>query len=149
MTKESIKQVLKFGTVGIFNTFVDYCVFYVFIAFLNADKSVSQVFATACAMCGSYLINKRWTFGEKGKGKKRQIVKFIVTNIVAMLSTIIFMSLFHDVLELHIFANNLLVAMKFPIVLNDDMGVMLCKILASFLSMVINFCGNKFWVFKK
>ena len=149
MTKESIKQALKFGAVGILNTLVDYGVFYVFIAFLNADKSVSQVFATAVAMCGSYLLNKRWTFGEKGKGKKRQIVKFIVTNMVAMVSTIIFMSFFHDGLKLHIFANNLLVAMKFPFVLNDDMGVMLCKILASFLSIVINFCGNKFWVFKK
>lgn len=149
MTKESIKQMLKFGMVGVFNTFVDYAVFYIFIAFLQADKSISQVFATGVAMCGSYLINRRWTFGEKGKGQKRQIVKFIVTNIVVMCCTIVFMSIFHDWLKLHIVANNLLLAVNVPFVLNDDMGVMLCKILASLISMVINFCGNKFWVFKK
>ena len=149
MTKEGIKQVFNFGSVGVFNTLVDYGVFYIFIAFLNADKSISQVFATAVAMCGSYLINKRWTFGEKGKGQKRQIIKFIATNLVAMVSTIIFMSLFHDGLKLHILANNLFETIRFPLLLNDDMGVMMCKILASVLSMVINFCGNKFWVFKK
>ena len=33
MTKESIKQALKFGAVGVLNTLVDYGVFYIFIAF--------------------------------------------------------------------------------------------------------------------
>ena len=149
MTKESIKQAVKFGTVGIFNTLVDYGVFYIFIALLHVDKSISQVFATAVAMCGSYLINRRWTFGEKGKGQKRQIAKFVATNIVSMLCTIIFMSFFHDVLKLHLVANSLLEAIRAPFVLNEDMAVMLCKILASCLSIVINFIGNKFWVFKK
>jgi len=149
MKKESIKQALKFGTVGVFNTLVDYGIFYVFIAFLHVDKSISQVFATAVAMCGSYLINRRWTYGEKGIGKKRQIAKFIVTNIVAMLSTIIFMNLLHDVLKFHILANNIFSAMKLSLVLNDDMSVMLCKIAASVISMLINFLGNKFWVFTK
>ena len=149
MTKESIKQALKFGTVGVFNTLVDYGVFYVFIAFLHTDKSIAQVFATAIAMCGSYFINKRWTFGEKGKGQKRQIVKFVITNIVSMLSTIVFMSLLHDAMKIHLLANSVLTGMSVPFVLSDDMGVMLCKIIASVLSMVINFLGNKFWVFGK
>ena len=149
MTKESIKQAVKFGLVGVFNTFVDYAVFYIFIAFLHTDKSVSQVFATAVAMSGSYLINKRWTFGETGKSQKRRIVKFVITNIVSMVSTIIFMSLFYDLMKLHLLANSILISVKCPFVLSEDAGVMCCKILASCFSMVINFVGNKFWVFKK
>ena len=39
MKRDSIKQAIRFCLVGILNTAVDYVVFYVFLAFLNADKS--------------------------------------------------------------------------------------------------------------
>lgn len=148
MKKESIKQALKFGTVGILNTLVDYVVFYIMLAGLNVDKIWAQVVATAVAMCGSYIINKHWTFGEHAKSKKRQIAKFIITNIVAMSCTIVFTSFFHDILHVHSWANGLLKAFGTSFRLNEDMGVMFCKVIASLLSLIINFSGNKFWVFK-
>ena len=86
MNKESIKQAAKFSLVGIFNTVVDYAVFYVVLVFLNLDKSIAQIFATAVAMCGSYIINKNWTFKSDGNNKS-QIIKFILTNIVSMSCT--------------------------------------------------------------
>lgn len=147
MNKESIKQTLKFGTVGLLNTLVDYAVFYILIAFVDANKTIAQIFATAAAMCGSYAINRRWTFGEHGRVKKRQILKFVVTNLVAMTCTILFMNFFHDVIYLHDWTNNLLKNAKISFTLSEDMGKMYCKVIASLLSMVVNFIGNKFWVF--
>lgn len=148
MSKESIKQALKFCTVGVFNTLVDYVVFYIMLAAVNVDKIWAQVVATAVAMCGSYIVNKHWTFGEHQKSKKRQIAKFIVTNIVAMCCTIVFTSFLHDILHVHIWANGLLKMFGASFRLNEDMGVMLCKIIASVVSFAVNFAGNKFWVFK-
>ena len=148
MKKDSIRQAIKFGAVGLLNTVVDYIVFYIALVLLNVDKSVSQVFATACAMCVSYIVNKNWTFKEKGRTSKAQVAKFIVTNIVSMSFTIIFMNFFHDVLGIHLWASNILKAVGISYVLDGDMGVMFCKIIASLLSFVINFIGNKFWVFK-
>ncbi|MBQ3181185.1 MAG: GtrA family protein [Clostridia bacterium] len=148
MSKESIKQAAKFSLVGVFNTAVDYGVFYVMLAFFNVDKSISQIFATAVAMCGSYIINKYWTFSQKGKSNT-QIVKFILTNIVSMSCTIVFMNIFHDFLHIHEWANSLINIVGISYRLDGDVSVIFCKIVASFLSLVINFLGNKFWVFAK
>lgn len=148
MKKESIKQALKFSLVGVFNTAVDYGVFYVMLSIFNVDKSISQIFATAVAMCGSYIINKYWTFKERGKQNTVQIVKFIVTNIISMCATIIFMNIFHDALHIHEWTNSILGIMGMSYRLKGDIGVMFCKIVASCISLVINFLGNKFWVFK-
>lgn len=148
MDKESVKQAAKFSLVGIFNTLVDYGVFYVALAFLNLDKSIAQIFATVVAMCGSYIINKHWTFKSDGNTKS-QIAKFILTNIVSMSCTIIFMSVFYDYFKIHEWANWLLTVFKTGYKLNQDLSVMLCKIAASMFSLVINFLGNKFWVFNK
>ena len=147
MKRDSIKQAIRFCLVGILNTAVDYVVFYVFLAFLNADKSVSQIFATAFAMCVSYIVNKNWTFGEKGRASKRQIAKFIATNLISMCCTIVFMNFFHDVIHIHEWANSLLKFADISFRLDGDIGVMFCKIAASCLSFVVNFVGNKFWVF--
>lgn len=149
MDKKNIQQAIKFGMVGVLNTAVDYVVFYLMLTALNVDKSLSQIVATAVAMCGSYIINKKWTFGEKGRTKKSQIVKFIVTNIVAMCSTILFINLFHDIFHVHEWANSIMSLMKIPYKLDGDIGIMFCKIMASVFSWAINFLGNKFWVFKK
>ena len=148
MSKEGIKQAAKFSVVGIFNTLVDYAVFYVMLAFFNLDKSISQIIATVVAMCGSYIINKNWTF-KASKNTKTQIVKFVLTNIVSMSLTIIFMDIFHEVLNLHEWANSLLSLVGITYKLDGDIGVMFCKVLASFFSLIVNFLGNKFWVFAK
>lgn len=148
MKSESIYQAVKFATVGILNTLVDYVIFYVALSVLNVDKSLSQVIATACAMCVSYIANKNWTFAKKGKTTKTQIAKFIITNLISMCFTIVFMNFFHDVLAIHEWANNILEIVNIPYRLEGDIGVMFCKIAASMLSLVINFLGNKFWVFK-
>ena len=147
MSRSGIYQAVKFSIVGILNTAVDYTVFYVMLSVLNLDKSISQVIATALAMCTSYTINKYWTFGDRGKDKL-QIIKFILTNIVSMSLTIVFMNIFHDVLFVHEWANNLLEIANVSYRLNGDVAVMFCKIVASVFSLVVNFLGNKFWVFK-
>ncbi len=149
MKKESVRQALKFSAVGVLNTLVDYGVFYIMLALFNVDKSVSQVFATAVAMSGSYIINRHWTFKEKGKAKKGQIIKFIATNLISMSCTIIFMNFFHDIIHIHQWVNSGFEALGVSFNLDGDIGVMFCKIAASVLSFAVNFVGNKFWVFKE
>ncbi len=147
MNKESVIQAIKFGMVGILNTAVDYACFYIMLTWVNLDKSLSQVVATAVAMCGSYIINKYWTFSQKDKTTRKQIAKFILTNLVSMTCTILFMNIFHDILHIHNWANTMLNVIDISYNLDGDIGIMFCKITASVLSLVINFLGNKFWVF--
>lgn len=145
---DNIKQVIRFGVVGVINTLVDYGVFYFLISLVNLHKGPAQVFATAVAMCGSFLLNRHWTFHCDGKGNIKEITKFIVTNIVSMLTVIVFTYLFYDMLHAERVVNAILSSRNISFVLQDDNAVMFCKLLASVFSIVVNFIGNKFWVFK-
>ena len=147
MSRNGFFQAVKFSAVGVLNTAVDYTVFYVMLSVLNLDKSISQIIATALAMCTSYTINKYWTFKDKGKDKLR-ILKFIITNVISMSLTILFMNVFHDLLFVHEWANGLLSFVGASYRLEGDAAVMFCKIIASAFSFIVNFLGNKFWVFK-
>ena len=147
-TKKSFKQMVRFGIVGVFNTLIDYGSFYVFLAIAGLHKSISQVFATAVAMCGSYILNKHWTFGKEGRGNAAEIAKFVVVNIASLLATIFFTHLFYDILHIENIANNFLGRLGVRYIISGDLAIMVCKVCASIIATVLNFIGNKFWVFK-
>ena len=144
----SIRQMIRFAVVGCANTAVDYVVFYLMISFVHLHKSIAQVFATGVAMCGSFLLNRRWTFEKTGRGKTSELIKFVCVNIVAMLTAIAFTHLFYDILHVEQAGNQLLAAMRLPYTLQGNAAVMFAKIIASVFSVAVNFLGNKFWVFR-
>jgi len=146
--KKNMKQLLRFGTVGVFNTLLDYGLFYVFISPLHLHKSIAQVFATAIAMCSSYLLNRHWTFGKAGRGHFGEMAKFVAVNLLSMLTVIFFTHLFYDVLHAERTVNAALASMGASFAFSGDMAIMLCKLFASVFSLMVNFFGNKFWVFQ-
>lgn len=143
----NIRQMVRFGIVGAMNTLVDYGVFYILISVANLHKAVAQIGATAVAMSGSFFINRYWTFGRSGRGNKREIVKFLVVNLLAMGTLIFFTHIFHDILHIERFAEAVLQGFYPHLLLKEDHGILICKAIASLFSVTINFLGNKFWVF--
>ena len=141
-------QMIRFGLVGMLNTMVDYGVFYVLISWANLHKSISQVIATGIAMCGSFLINRHWTFRKTGHGTVGEVVRFVLTNVASMLTAIAFTHLFYDILHAERMVNSILTGMGISYMVEGDMAVMACKFLATAFSLAVNFIGNKFWVFK-
>lgn len=148
INKQGVKQAVRFCVVGFFNTLVDYGLFFVFISFVNLHKSIAQVFSTSVAMCGSYLINRYWTFGQSGRGNFGEIVKFLTINLLAMFSVILFTHLFYDIWHLENLVNAALRAAGSAFAAEGDIAILLCKAAASCFSLMINFFGNKFWVFR-
>lgn len=148
INKKDIKQVLRFCITGFFNTMVDYGLFYAFISLANLHKSIAQVFSAFFAMCGSYVINRCWTFGKNGHGNFGEFTKFLTINFFAMISVILFTHLFYDILHLESFVNAALSVLDINFTVEGDIAVLLCKAAASCFSLLINFFGNKFWVFK-
>lgn len=146
--KQSFIQLIRFGLVGVFNTAVDYGVFYMLISFANLHKGFAQVIATGIAMCGSFLINRYWTFRKTGRGTAGEVVRFILTNAASMLTAIVFTYLFYDILHAERLANGVLKMMGILYMLEGNMAVMFCKMLSTVFSLAVNFVGNKFWVFR-
>ena len=145
--QKALIQMIRFGLVGVCNTAVDYGVFYILISFAHLHKGFAQMIATAIAMCGSFLINRYWTFRKTGRGTAGEVVRFILTNAASMLTTIAFTYLFYDILHAERAANSMLSLMGTSYVLEGNMAVMFCKLLSTVFSLAVNFIGNKFWVF--
>jgi len=147
MKKKNLLQIIKFGFVGVFNTVIDYGLFFLFFSIFGLDKNIAQILATALAMTNSYLINRYWTFEKSGNVRGGEIWKFIIVNILSLLTTLLCLNLFYDALHLHEVANHLLTLLNIPFTLTGDLGVLFCKILAMPFSLAVNFLGNRLWVF--
>ena len=149
MKKNDVLQAIKFLTVGAVNTLLDYGLFYLFLSVCGLDKNLSQIFATALAMTNSYLVNRYWTFEKTGGVQGGEIVRFIIVNLLSLLTTLLCLNLFYDIFALHEVLNRLLSAFGIGYELSGDVAVLSCKVLAMPFSLAVNFLGNRLWVFRK
>ena len=92
MTKESLKQFIRLGMVGGFNTIVDFGIFNILLFVLPDERweasvavSLSYIGATAF----SYILNRRWTFELDGSwGSGRETGAFYIVNTLALAATL-------------------------------------------------------------
>ena len=117
------------------------------MAVAGLDKNIAQILATGLAMVNSYLVNRYWTFNQSGFIKGKEICRFIVVNIISLLTTLLCLNLFYDVFKLHEHINRLLTFLNISLSFSGDNAVMICKLLAMPFSLVVNFLGNRLWVF--
>ncbi|ABP65916.1 GtrA family protein [Caldicellulosiruptor kronotskyensis 2002] len=128
--KKQIVQLVKFSIVGVINTAVDFAVFFLFYSVFRISYSLSQVFGYTSGMINSFIMNKKWTFEDKTTGKViiTKLLKFVITNLVSLGSSIVVLKLSKTYLS-----NSILIA----------------KILATLCAQMINYLSYKYWVFNK
>lgn len=127
---EKLFEIIKFSIVGVVNTAIDFVVFFVCYSILHFDSSFSQIFGYTAGMLNSFLMNKRWTFEDRTKGRKvlLKAVKFGFTNVVSLLLSI-------GVIKLSkLYLSN---------------SILIAKILATLCAQGVNYVLYKFWVFTK
>ena len=118
------KELLRFLLAGFGAVGTDLLIYYMLLNFLtpNISKGISFI----CGTFVAYFINKYWTFEKKGKSY-REIIKFA--------------TLYSITLGLNILTNEL--------VMNSIKIVLIAFIIATAVSTVVNFIGQKWWVFRK
>jgi len=132
ITKNDFIQFLKFNIVGISNTLVDFGVYTLLTAVFGLDAIVANLISYPCGIVNSYIWNSSWTFKKERKRTKREILLFIAVNLVALaVSTGV------------IYACRVLFGVD-----DDIMRKLLYKLLATAVSIIVNFIGNKLFVFK-
>ena len=78
-------RVLKFGSVGVLNTLVDYAVFNALV--LGAGMSVvpANLISYSTGIANSWFWNKRWTFADRPMRYPRlALPMFVVVNLVGL-----------------------------------------------------------------
>jgi len=81
--RESFRQVIKVGVVGVFNTVVSFALFNLLrVAGVSPQWSLAIAFGLTTFM--SYLINRRWTFElTDGRVSARETAAFFGINVIA------------------------------------------------------------------
>jgi putative flippase GtrA len=88
-TKQTARQFVSVGLIGIFNTMVDFGAFNVLRA-LSMPRNWAIVLAFSIATFISYLLNRRWTFGIRiGGVSVRETVNFAAVNVAALAMTLV------------------------------------------------------------
>ncbi|KKP89857.1 MAG: hypothetical protein UR94_C0033G0009 [Parcubacteria group bacterium GW2011_GWA2_36_10] len=74
----SIKQFIKFGLIGLLNTFIDLIAYVFFTRVLFWHYLVAALLAFVIAATSSFILNSYWTFVIQDKLKERYLNFFLV-----------------------------------------------------------------------
>lgn len=137
---QSLLQFLKFGIVGVSNTFVDFAVLNLLMWLTGIYKGKWMILLNSisftCAVLNSYVWNKYWTF--QARERKGMVVEF---------SKFFFISLIGIILNTGIvYLITTYISPFFGI--GKELWANIAKVTATFIALIWNFVGYKFWVFK-
>lgn len=118
-------QFLRFCTVGVGNTAVDFAVFFA-LTWGGMSYLPAQAVSYSAGVANSFFFNRRWTFRMAGKTRIVELARFIAVNGFSLLASAGLLYILHD-------ANHL------------DLGI--SKIAATGVSVILNFIGSRLWVF--
>lgn len=122
-----MKQLIKFGIVGVFNTLITFAVYNILARGFGISIHVANAIGYIAGVVNSYIFNKNWVFGAKGQKDINLILKFAVVNVISYVFN----------------AGILVVASNF--ILNKT----LVQIPGTIVGMGVNFVLNKVWTFEK
>ncbi|MFC1504733.1 GtrA family protein [Spirochaetota bacterium] len=155
-----IKQILKFGVVGILNTIIDYVPFNIIMKLTGITSGVYIGLIRACtilfANINSYLLNKAWTFKHKEKKNigmnyaKYLLVSGAGMGINVLLTYVITTHIDpYAVLTIQVWKSIHAIVVNFIDISIPQIWANFAAITATAVSLVINFSGYKFFVFRK
>lgn len=157
---ETGKQVGKFAIVGVINTLVDVAILnvLVFLGFaatfivFGQKFLIANIISVAAAMINSFILNKQWTFKSDRGNVYLEAVKFFAITMIGMfvIHQIIFNTLYYNFTFLSSMAVSIIHFIGLNKIFSDNFVVLnFSKAIAIFGSLIWNFIGYKFIVFKK
>lgn len=144
MNKKSIGQFVKFALVGVMNTLVDFLVFQA-LNLMFGWTYLAQVMGYCAGVANSYLWNSRWTFREEHRRSLREAVLFLAVNLASLGVSLGVMWLCMNPLGI----TDSWAAEALPGWLSRFVtGGTVAKLIATPCAIVVNFIGNKLFVFR-
>lgn len=140
----TVRQFSKFVVVGLLNTGIDFAILNALTILTGITQGASMILLNTisftAATTNSYFLNKHWTFRDKEKNSEEK--KFFQFIAVSLIGAVINGGI--------VFAVTTYAKPAFgSLGLGDQLWVNIAKVLATGISLVWNFLGYKFVVFKK
>ncbi|WP_258198212.1 GtrA family protein [Priestia megaterium] len=116
---------IKFALVGVVNTLIDFVV-YALLTTIGVNYILAQWISYSVGILNSYVMNRKWTFERKEKSSKREVISFVILNLITLSLTSFLLTVLYN---------------KWGIPL------LISKLLITIASVGINFIGTKLFVF--
>lgn len=143
--KRTILQFIQFNIVGVLNTLVDFVVFQI-LNLLLGWTYVAQVISYSCGVVNSYIWNSSWTFRAERTRSPREMIAFLAVNLVSLCVSLGVLWFSREVLGV----TDAWVATWLPDFLAKFVnGNTVAKLIATACAIVVNYLGNKRFVFRK
>ncbi len=120
-----IIQFLRFCTVGLGNTTVDFTAFFL-LTLAGAPYLLAQVLSYSAGIANSYFFNRKWTFSVDRKANVPEAASFIIVNCLSLLISSGMLAVLHDV---------------------NHLNLWFCKVAATGTAVIVNYLGSRLWVF--
>jgi len=127
INKQNFFEFLRFCTVGIGNTAVDFIVFFI-LTHAGLPLLLAQGIAYSAGAINSFYFNRRWTFRDAGNTVFWEAVRFGTVNGLALLVSAALLFICRDSLRLTLWSS---------------------KLAATGAGTAINYIGSRCWVFKE
>jgi len=95
-----MKQLLRFLTVGVFNTVFGYCIIFACMYLAGMPAELSNVVGYAVGLTTSYLLNRNYTF-RSTQGRRGEIIRFLIVFAIAYVANFVALLLLIRVLAVH------------------------------------------------
>ena len=120
-------QFLRFCTVGLGNTAVDFNVFFL-LNLGGVPYLLAQAISYSAGVINSFIFNRKWTFRVERKANLLEATSFFIVNGLSLLTSFGMLAVLHDV---------------------NHLNLWLGKCLATGAAIVVNYIGSRLWVFNQ
>ena len=124
---KKLVQFFKFQLVAVVSYWSDFALYSILYTFvLNENYVVSKIISYIFGIFIGYILNKTWTFGVKRQFFSGYLVKYGIVSAIALLANIFCIFILKEYYNVDAY---------------------LSAMAATLFSFIINFSGNKLWVF--
>jgi len=125
--KIDLKKFFKFGITGVINTAIDWGAFTLCVKIFTLGAVFAHPISYTVATVNSFFMNKNWTFGKRKNYNKAETFKFLTVNLISLSISTLGVYLLHNIAG------------------KDEF---FAKLIMAFATIIINYFGNKLFVFK-
>lgn len=142
--KKAAGQFVRFAIVGALNTLVDFAVFQA-LNLLLGWVYAAQVLGYGAGVVNSYLLNSAWTFREQRQRTLREIALFLAVNLASLGVSLGVLWLCREAFGItDAWAASWVPAQLAGFIKGDTIA----KLIATVCAVVVNFLGNRLFVFR-
>jgi len=148
--KVVVKQITKFFIIGVSAVLVDFVIYYLFSDLMGVNTDVSKGLGFMVGTVYTYFLNKRWTWRYTEKSNKGMLLKFGVIYAISFIFNVAINKYGLELIDDF--------TINFRLIFSDQntMDLIVLKgdkflafFFATLVSAVINFIGQKFFVFNQ